>query len=201
MTHEHHLGRSADGAAGRSCRPRRVCGLLGLALMAGASVRAEPPPPVRADQVWLAASNAQLSQLRGGFQVGPGLMVSFGFSREVYINDRLVSRSSLNLGQLKPLITQQMGRLSQAVVPQGDQAQAWLGQQAGLAAQLVQSGPGNVVLDLSLPWAAVVQNSVNGQQLRTQTIIDVSSNGLGALRLINLQNTLDMAFRARPGLR
>jgi hypothetical protein len=42
--------------------------------------------------------------------------------------------------------------------------------------------------------ATVIQNSLNDQVLRTQTIINVSSNGLGLLRSMNLQKTLDMAL-------
>jgi hypothetical protein len=42
--------------------------------------------------------------------------------------------------------------------------------------------------------ATVIQNSLNDQLLRTQTIINVSSNGLGILRGLNLQRTLDVAL-------
>jgi hypothetical protein len=74
-------------------------------------------------------------------------------------------------------------------------------QAPGLQGQWVQNGPGNVLQALDLPWATVIQNSLNDQVLRTQTTINVSSNGLGALRHLNWQDTLDIALRTRPGLR
>jgi hypothetical protein len=200
---------------------------------------AGPASAEQADSVWLAASDAQLSALRGGFQSGDGLMVSFGISRVAYINDRLVASTTLNLGDLNRLTAKPADRLSQplrpalsatvqppawvTVMPPGaatqpppafdkalplpqalqslDPPQVLVGPQTAVQAQVLQNGRGNVVQALDLPWATVVQNSLNDQLLRTQTVIHVSSNGLGALRYLNLQNTLDIALRARQGLR
>ena len=47
----------------------------------------------------------------------------------------------------------------------------------------------------------MIQNRLNEQLSRTQTVINVSSHGLGALRDLNLQNAVDIALRTRPTLR
>ncbi len=225
------------------CRQRSVWPCLYLALCGGPPAWADPASAAQAGTVWLAASDVQLGALRGGFQAGDGLMVSFGISRVAYINDRLVASTTLNLGDLNRLTAKQADRLSlplplssalpatvqppawATVTPPGaatqplqafDQAlqspltqalqsleppQGWVGPQTAAQTQVLQNGRGNVVQALNLPWATVVQNSLNDQWLRTQTVINVSSNGLGALRYLNLQNTLDIALRARSGLR
>jgi hypothetical protein len=76
------------------------------------------------------------------------------------------------------------------------QAQYRAGLQAPLQAQWVQNGPGNFVQSdaLDARLGTVIQNSLNDQLLRTQTIINASSNGLGLLRGLNLQRTLDLAL-------
>lgn len=222
MSHTH---RSSSLTARR--RQRSVWPWLCVALWGVTPAWADPAPSAaQAESVWLAASDAQLGALRGGFQVGEGLMVSFGISRVAYINDRLVASTTLHLGELNRLTAMQAGRLSQlplrpvasahaqptalqaVVQPQiglalqgAESSQVLIGPQTALPAQVIQNGPGNVVQALDLPWATVIQNSLNDQSLRTQTVINVSSNGLGALRDLNLQNTLDMALRTRPTLR
>ncbi len=170
-----------------------------LSLCAGRPAQAETARAEPAAQVWLAASDLELDQLRGGFQLGDGLMVSFGISRVTYINDRLVASTELNLGPISGLIGQQAAtlRVPLANALQGAaQAQYRAGLQAPLQAQWVQNGPGNFVpsdaLDARL--STVIQNSLNDQLLRTQTIINASSNGLGLLRGLNLQRTLDLAL-------
>ena len=217
----HTFGRSLLTARRiqRSVWPCLCVALCGLT-PAWADPAAGAVPP---DSAWLAASDAQLSALRGGFQVGEGLMVSFGISRVAYINDRLVASTTFHLGDLNRLTAMQTGRLSQLLRPaapasplafqdalqlplgralQGaDSPQVLIGPQTALQAQVIQNGPGNVVQALDLPWATVIQNSLNEQLLRTQTVINVSSNGLGALRDLNFQNALDIALRTRPTLR
>ena len=208
-------------------RQRSVWPWLCVALWGVTPAWADPAPSAaQAESVWLAASDAQLGALRGGFQVGEGLMVSFGISRVAYINDRLVASTTLHLGDLNRLTAMQAGRLSQlplrpvasahaqptalqaVVQPQlglalqgAEPPQVLIGPQTALQAQVIQNGPGNVVQALDLPWATVIQNSLSEQLLRTQTVINVSTNGLGALRYLNLQNTLDIALRTRPTLR
>lgn len=179
-----------------------AAGLLCGALFAACSAQAdtapsEPPEP--ADRVWLTASDRQLDELRGGFNLGDGLIVSFGFSRLTYINDQLVASTSLNLGSITRLTAQQAAILQvplTSAVQGAAQTQPGVGSQIGPQAQLVQNGPGNSLQPdaVGALLATVIQNSLNDQLLRTQTIINVSSNGLGIMRNFNLQKTLDLAL-------
>jgi hypothetical protein len=174
-----------------------LLGLTGLCALCMATAGATPAqlPPLPQDQVaagsdelWLAVSHSQLDTLRGGFNLGEGLMVSFGISRVAYINDQLVASTTLQLGDITRLSARQA---------------ALLGQQVALQPQIIQNGPGNAVQPgaVTSPLTTVVQNSLNDQVLRTQTIINVSSNGLGALRNMNLQATINNALTSALGRR
>lgn len=176
----------------------KAAGLLCVALCAGFGARADTVPLEQADRVWLAASDRHLDELRGGFSLGDGLMVSFGISQVSYINDRLVASTSLNLGALNRLTAQQAAQL------QGPLASAVQGAAPppfAAQTQLVQNGPGNSFEPTAAGplLATVIQNSLNDQLLRTQTIINLSSNGLGIMRGFNLQKTLDLALSNAMG--
>ena len=177
----------------------KAASLLCGALCAGHQAHADTALAGQADRVWLAVSDRQLDELRGGFTLGEGLTVSFGVSRVTYINDRLVASSNLNLGPISRLTAQQAAILQEPLASalQGAaQSQLSAGLQTGAQAQWVQNGPGNFRQPdaVGALLATVIQNSLNDQVLRTQTIINVSSNGLGLLRSMNLQKTLDMAL-------
>jgi len=146
------------------------------------------PEGAEAGEMWLAVSHSQLDTLRGGFNLGDGLMVSFGISRVAYINDQLVASTTLQFGDITRLSAQQAARL---------------GQQLMLQPQIVQNGPGNAVQAgaVTSPLATVVQNTLSDQLVRTQTVINVSSNGLSALRNMNLQATIQSALTNALGRR
>ena len=162
--------------------PDDVAEVVDVAGVAGAPAEAE------AGEMWLAVSHRQLDTLRGGFNLGDGLMVSFGISRVAYINEQLVASTTLQFGDITRLSAQQAARL---------------GQQLMLQPQIVQNGPGNAVQAgaVSSPLATVVQNTLNDQLVRTQTVIYVSSNGLSALRNMNLQATIQSALTNALGRR
>ena len=126
--------------------------------------------------------------MRGGFNLGDGLMVSFGISRVAYINEQLVASTTLQFGDITRLSAQQAARL---------------GQQLMLQPQIVQNGPGNALQEgaVSSPLATVVQNTLSDQLVRTQTVINVSSNGLSALRNMNLQASIQSALNNALGRR
>lgn len=177
----------------------KAVSLLCAALCAGLQAHADSVPSEQADRVWLAASDRQLDDLRGGFSLGEGLTVSFGISRVTYINDLLVASTQLNLGPITRLTAQQAAILQVPIAStlEGTAAlQLGAGAPAGLQSQWIQNGPGNFLQSDSLGamLATVIQNSLNDQLLRTQTIINVSSNSLGILRGLNLQRTLDVAL-------
>lgn len=164
-----------------------VAGLCAL-LVAGASQAQSHPQQPPEETVWLAASNSTLNQLRGGFDLGAGLVVSFGISRTVYINEQLVTTTSFHLSDMAKLTP------AQAVV---------LSQQLGAQAQVVQNGPGNSVdpAAITVPLATYIQNTLNNQAIRTQTVIQASTNGLGTLRNLNLQATINDAIASAIGNR
>ncbi|HET8870095.1 MAG TPA: hypothetical protein VFM48_06590 [Aquabacterium sp.] len=134
--------------------------------------------PSHRDDMWLTVSDQRLDDLRGGFDVGSVLMVSFGISRVVYINDQLVTSTSLQLGDL--------GTLSSA------QAKA-LGQElASMAGQVVQNGPGNSVdpAAMAVPFATYIQNTLNNQSIRVETMIQATTNGMSLLKGLNFQSLI-----------
>ena len=183
---------------------RTLTGLCALcAAMAGAQAATLPsdvaeipdvvelagaPEGAEAGEMWLAVSHRQLDTLRGGFNLGDGLMVSFGISRVAYINEQLVASTILQFGDITRLSAQQAARL---------------GQQLMLQPQIVQNGPGNALQEgaVSSPLATVVQNTLSDQLVRTQTVINVSSNGLSALRNMNLQASIQSALNNALGRR
>ena len=187
-------------AARTRCGRGLLLALCGLAL-AGASaaqpVPAQPMDPIEpaqaaplpAGSTWLAASDGTLASLRGGFDLGAGVLVSFGISRAVRINGELVTTASFQLGDL--------GRLSAA------QAQL-LGQQLGVQAQLVQNGPGNHVdaqAAAAAPLATYIQNTLSDQRISSQTVIQATSSGLSMVRGLNLQSTLSESLSQAIGHR
>jgi hypothetical protein len=149
---------------------RLLCALLGLALCL----------PARADAVWEAVSERTLDGLRGGFDVGGGLLVSFGITRAVYINGDLVTQTTLNFGRLSELTPTQAAQLNQQMA----------------ALNLVQTGPGNSVAPdiVSTGAGTIIQNTLNNQHIVNQTVIDARSNAMGMIKNLNIQNTLNEAL-------
>lgn len=147
---------------------------------------------------WVAVSNEKLDQLRGGFDVGRGLTVSFGFIRTVMINGDLVTKSSFNIPDIAKITPDQAKTTAIAMA------------QAGV---VVQNGPGNSVeslagkgitpptptptlspLPIALPTSTIVQNSLNNQNIQTLTVINTGVNSLSLLKTINTQIVLKEAL-------
>jgi hypothetical protein len=149
---------------------RLLCALLGLALCL----------PARADAVWQAVGDRTLDRLRGGFDVGGGLLVSFGITRAVYINGDLVTQTTLNFGRISELTPVQATQLNQQMA----------------ALNLVQTGPGNSVGPgvLATGGGTIIQNTLNNQHIVNQTVIDARSNAMGMIKNLNIQNTLNEAL-------
>lgn len=106
-----------------SCVAALLCGV-------GAAMASESPTEaaLRFDADTLAsASDALLDTLRGGFDFGGNLAVSFGFVRSVSINGDLVSQTRFNLPDLSHISADQIKAVSDALAQ----------------AQIIQNGPGN----------------------------------------------------------
>jgi hypothetical protein len=154
----------------RRAAPLWLAALLGLA----------PALPARADAVWLAVSNRTLDSQRGGFDVGGGLLVSFGITRAVYVNGDLMTQTSLNFGRVADLTPAQASQLAKQVA----------------ALNLVQVGPGNSVAPdvLANRTGTIIQNTLNNQRIVNQTVINARSNAAGMIKNLNVQNTLSDAL-------
>jgi hypothetical protein len=167
-----------------------VVGLCALLMTDASQAQDELSQPLQAPQesVWLAASDHTLSQLRGGFDLGAGLVVSFGISRAVYINGQLITSTSLQVGDLSRLTPTQA---------------AALGQQIATQTQVVQNGPGNTLESGTdkVPLTTFIQNTLNNQTIRNQTVIQATSNGLSMVKNMNLQSTINQAIANAIGNR
>lgn len=155
--------------------------LLALLLSASAVAQAADKAPRPADgALWQAVSDHTLDGLRGGFDVG-GLLVSFGITRNVYLNGALITQTTLNFGQIPALSPAQASQL---------------GQQLGALNLVVQNGPGNSIAPeaLSGNFATIIQNTLNNQQILQQTIINTTSNALSLIKNLNTQATVNEAL-------
>ena len=131
---------------------------------------------------WLAMSDGQLDEMRGGFSVQPGVMVSFGIMRTVQINGVLVSSSGFQIADLRSITAAQAEHLGKQTA----------------AVSLIQNGAGNTFttpFQAGIP-AVVVQNTLNDQTIQSVTEINAASNGLSILKGINLNQTLNDALGA-----
>jgi hypothetical protein len=190
----------------RSLRAAALHRGLALLCLCGAwtGMAQASPPSAAPGQVWHTVGDHRLASLRGGFNLGGGLEVSFGITRSVFINGDLVTETTLSLGRLSDITPQWADQLRQELQ----------------SIRVVQNGPGNIVisgpdLTASSPHSAgpsaiaiagtapgtVIQNSLNNQQIVHQTIINASSNALGLLRLSSLHTSLSEAIRQSVGQR
>ena len=131
--------------------------------------------------LWTAVDDSKLDSMRGGFDFGNGLRVSFGIERAVYINGALVTSTTLNVGDLA------------RVTPE----QAALVNRQASAMNLVQNGSGNAVAltggELSTP-GTIVQNTLSNQNIQTRTVINATSNALGLMKTLNSLTSLREAI-------
>lgn len=162
---------------------RRAAPILLIAcLLAGAAAHADPLK--RHEETWMAVSDETLESQRGGFDLGAGLLVSFGITRAVYINGELAAQTTLNFGQLDKITAGQA---------------AELGRQLN-ALNLVQNGPGNTVEGpLGAMGGTVIQNTLNDQRIANHTVINVGTNGMSLLKELNTAATLNEGIARAVG--
>jgi hypothetical protein len=161
-----------------------VRAILGGVLATGCLVAAFPgwcADPGQGSE-WRAASDARLEEMRGGFSVAPGVMVSFGITRTVRIDGLPVSSSGFQVGELRSMTASQAAQLSK--------------QAATLS--LVQSGAGNTFLTplQAASPAIVIQNTLNDRTIQSVTEINAVSNGMSLMKGLNLNQTLNDALGA-----
>lgn len=137
---------------------------------------------------WVAASDENLSNMRGGFDAGSGLNVSFGIVRTVSINGDLVNKTSFTLPDMTK-ITSEQARIASAAIAE---------------AGIVQNGPGNFVdtnVKSQLSSGTIIQNTLNAQKIQTLTVINTGVNSLGLFKAINTQSVLKDALLGSIGIR
>jgi hypothetical protein len=157
--------------------PVKICLLLAGAAIAGQGLAGAPDNPFDPAQ---AVDEAALDGLRGGFTTNTGLAVSLGIERIVTINGNVLERSQLDLGDLGSLTR------DGAKIPADAAGQV----------RLIQNGVGdlNVQLGNNVLGGTIIQNSLNDQLIRNQTIINASVNARGLLQTMNFQSTLANAL-------
>ena len=129
----------------------------------------------------LPVSDAVLAQARGGFDLGNGLLASFGISRMVYINGNLVAHVSIDIPDLSHIDSAQASALATLVN----------------GVTLIRNGPGNFVDPASfnkVTGAIAIQNTLNNQQIQALTTIDTTVRNLNQFNSLNLANTLQSAL-------
>ena len=131
---------------------------------------------------WQRVDPAALDEIRGGFTAPGGLAISLGIERMVSLNGDVVARTSFRIAN--------MGNIS---ADEARQARDALG-----AVQLVQNGPNNFAAGTALAVGGTfVQNTLNGQTIQSQTIINSSVNSMSLLKDMNFQAGLrDAGIRA-----
>ena len=155
---------------------------LGLALLASSVLAA---PRVHAGEPgvaqWAPVSEARLDAVRGGFDLGGGLVAALGLDRVVYVNGALVASTHVDIPDIAQLTPAQAGALSSAIN----------------SASVVQVGAGNRVDPAAFgpnAAAAVVQNTLDHQRIAAITTLNVSVNTLSAFRSLNLGQSLQSAL-------
>jgi len=158
---------------------------LACLILAGLATLARAGPPLqRTEETWMAVSDDTLDSNRGGFDLGQGLLVSFGITRAVFINGELAAQTTLNFGQLDKMTAGQAMELGRQLS----------------ALNLVQNGPGNTVEGpLGAVGGTVIQNTLNNQRIANHTVINVETNGLSLMKQLNTAATLSEGIARAVG--
>jgi hypothetical protein len=117
-----------------------------------------------------------LDSARGGFEVAGGLTLALGIERVVSVNGEVLSRTNIAIADLSTMTANQ----------------ARLAQDALGSAKLIQLGGGNFVgSDINLNnGATLLQNTLDGQDIRAATTISSTVNSMSLLKDMNFQSTI-----------
>lgn len=146
---------------------------VGLALAAYAVAA---PAASLATAGWIPVSEGQLEQMRGGFTVPGGLQVSLGIERLVSINGEVLARTRVDISDLNHLNDEQPRQTRDALS----------------SVKLIQNGGGNIYQAGAA--GVIIQNTLNNQLIRSQTVISSTVNSASLLKSINFQGSLSDAL-------
>lgn len=131
---------------------------------------------------WVAMPVERLDRMRGGFELPSGLVLSFGIERLVYVNGNLVAQASVRIPDVSRITPEQARQLAQ--MKQG---------------MVVQVGGGNAFAPSGVVDAVVIQNSLDGTDIRAMTTLDVGVGTLGMFQHLNATAALQDALNRAPG--
>ncbi|NIE62148.1 MULTISPECIES: hypothetical protein [unclassified Burkholderia] len=181
---------TAPAESGAGGAPNLRAGPLATAECAAGPPAPEPESGGAQQRNWpatgaIALSDARLDAMRGGFDMPSGLKISFGVSRVAFVNGNLVTTTSFNIPDISHITAQQAQALA-----------------AANAGALIQVGAGNAAQPAALPalTGAVIQNTLNSQQIQALTTINMTVNTLATFKNLNVMSTLNNALLgALPG--
>lgn len=151
--------------------------------VAGQAAAADPRRALRSmGPGWVPVAMQQLAAMRGGFQLPSGMQLSFGVERVVYVNNQMVANTRVVIPDVARMTVEQATALSAF--------------QDGL---VVQVGEGNRIAPGQQGSGLVVQNSLDGQDIRAITTLNVGVDTLGAFQALNAQQALQDALLLAPG--
>ncbi|MHB8913202.1 MAG: hypothetical protein ACYC42_11260 [Lysobacter sp.] len=130
---------------------------------------------------WIAVPPERLDELRGGFVMPSGLLMSFGIERAVYVDGQLVATARFNVPDIARITV--------------EQATALAGMQDTM---LVQVGEGNTFVPNGM-GGIVIQNTLDNLDIRALTTISVASSTLGMFQDLNSYAALQGALLSAPG--
>lgn len=124
---------------------------------------------------WTAVDEKRLANIRGGFVTTTGLILSLGIERSVSIDGTMVSQTNLHIQDVRSLTSADATALKNSLQP-----------------IIVQRGQANLLPSSAsqLPAATFVQNSLNDQSIRTNTVISTTVNSGSMLKEINFMSSV-----------
>lgn len=135
---------------------------------------------------WVPVATTRLGEMRGGFNLPSGLNLSFGIERVVHVNGALVASTSLNISDLGSMTPEEASALGALATP-----------------MVVQIGGGNTFDPATLltggATGLVIQNTLNDQDIRALTTVNVKVDTLEMFQNMNLQSALHSALLTAPG--
>lgn len=130
---------------------------------------------------WVAMAPQKLDRMRGGFVLPSGLLLSFGIQRAVFVNGQLVATASVNVPDIANITAEQAQGLARL--------QDTLLVQIGEGNTFVPNGAGGIV----------IQNTLDNQDIRTLTTLNIGANTLGMFQDLNANAALQDALISAPG--
>jgi hypothetical protein len=151
----------------------------------GAQPQSSAPPPTDQAQADIAGlgqpvSDARLDHARGGFDLGGGLVASFGLQEETYINGLLVMSTSINIPDISKITQQQAAALASTL--------------DGL--NLVQNGPGNGIAPGKAATAPNADSTAQSSSPPAAVTGSGASNGAVVAHVPNQPSTITPAMDA-----